>query len=86
MYMPTQYVEVEGKTKSPAYPMLYCQITKKFKGVDVYAGVENITNYKQKNPIIGYDKPFSPNFNASMVWGPLMGTMYYIGLRYTMWK
>lgn len=86
MYMPKQYVEMEGKTKSPAYPMLYAQVTKKFKGVDVYAGVENITNYKQKHPIMNYDRPFSGNFNASMVWGPLMGTMYYIGLRYTMWK
>ncbi len=86
MYMPKQYVASEGKTKSPAYPMLYGQITKKFKGIDLYAGVENITNYKQKNPIIGYDKPFSQEFNASMVWGPLIGTMYYIGLRYTMWK
>ncbi len=86
MYMPKQYVANEGKAKSPAYPMLYGQITKKFKGIDLYAGVENITNYKQKNPIIGYDTPFSQEFNASMVWGPLMGTMYYIGLRYTMWK
>lgn len=75
-----------GGGESPIYPMLYAQVTRKFKGVDVYVGAENLTNYKQSNPIINADTPFSKTFNASMVWGPLMGTMVYAGMRLTLWK
>jgi hypothetical protein len=66
--------------------MMFAQITKKLNLVDVYVGVENITNYTQKNPIMNATAPYGKDFNASMVWGPLMGRMFYIGMRYTMWK
>lgn len=83
---PCSLPEFMGGGNSDVYPMMFAQITKKVGMVDVYAGVENITNYTQENPIIGADKPFSKDFNASMVWGPLMGRMFYIGMRYTLWK
>lgn len=75
-----------GGGESASYPMLYAQITRKFKGLDVYIGGENLTNYTQKDPILNYDRPFSSNFNASMIWGPLMGTMVYAGIRLTLWN
>jgi hypothetical protein len=75
-----------GGGNSDVYPMLFAQITKKLNMVDVYVGVENITNYTQKNPIMNATAPYGKDFNASMVWGPLMGRMFYIGMRYTMWK
>ena len=75
-----------GGGNSDVYPMFFAQITKKLNMVDVYVGVENIGNYTQKNPILNADRPFSKDFNAAMVWGPLMGRMFYIGMRYTMWK
>ena len=75
-----------GGGESEVYPMFYAQITKKFRGVDVYVGVENIGNYMQENPIISAEDPYSPNFNASMVWGPLMGRKFYAGMRLTLWK
>ncbi len=71
---------------SSAYPLLYAQITRRFKGFDVYLGGENLTGYTQKNPIIGADDPFSESFDASCVWGPLMGTRIYLGIRLTIWK
>ena len=71
---------------SPAYPVLFAQITRKFKGVDVYVGVENITNYRQEHPIIGAENPWSPDFNASVIWGPLTGVTAYAGVRFTLWK
>lgn len=83
---PVELPQFMGGDNTSIYPMLYAQITKKFRSVDVYAGVENITNYKQKNPILAPDKPFSQQFNAAMVWGPLMGRMAYIGMRFTLWK
>jgi hypothetical protein len=48
----------------------------------VYAGSENLTGFVQKNPFISADNPNSPDFDASMVWGPIMGRMIYVGLRY----
>lgn len=71
---------------TPIYPVLFLQVTRKFKGVDVYVGVENMTNYKQKNPIISADDPYAPDFNASVIWGPLMGIKVYAGMRFTLWK
>ncbi|MEG0518224.1 MAG: TonB-dependent receptor [Bacteroidales bacterium] len=75
-----------GGGESAIYPMLYAQVTRKFKGLEVYIGGENLTNYTQKDPILNYDRPFSSNFNASMIWGPLMGTMVYAGIRFTLWN
>ncbi len=74
---------VEGEY-SPVYPMFFAQVTKRFKGLDVYVGCENIANYMQDNPIISAANPASEDFNASVVWGPLMGRKIYLGLRWTL--
>ena len=84
---------------SPAYPLLYLQVTKRFKGIDIYLGAENLTNFRQKHLLVGtpvegmsaHDEMASvntalPDFDASAVWGPIMGTKVYVGLRYTLWK
>ena len=72
--------------RTPVYPMLYAQVTRRFKGWDVYVGAENLTNYTQKNPIIGADNPRQPTFDASCIWGPLMGIKAHVGFRFTLWK
>jgi len=71
---------------TPAYPLVYAQITRRFKGFDVYLGGENLTGYVQPNPIIGAENPFEKGFDASLVWGPLMGVKVYAGIRMTIWK
>ncbi|CCY37726.1 tonB-dependent receptor [Alistipes sp. CAG:831] len=71
---------------SPVYPVLFAQITRKFKGVDVYIGAENLTNYRQKHPILEAGDPWSSDFNASVVWGPITGITVYAGVRFTLWK
>lgn len=86
MRLPDFAAKEWGMETSPVYPTLYAQVTRKFKGVDVYVGGENLTNFTQKNAILGADRPFSSDFNASCVWGPLMGIKVYAGLRYTLWK
>ena len=68
------------------YPLLYAQVTKRFKGFDIYVGGENLTNYTQPNPIIGWENPWQTGFDASCIWGPLMGTRVYAGVRMTIWK
>ncbi|MBW6478663.1 MAG: TonB-dependent receptor [Bacteroidales bacterium] len=70
--------------ESPAYLIMHGQITRRWQNFDLYVGGENLTNYKQHNPIIGASNPFGENlFDASMIWGPIMGRMFYLGLRYS---
>lgn len=83
---PARIPTFAGGGESPVYPMLFAQVTKKFRDLEVYVGAENLTNYKQENPILDSQNPYSENFNASMIWGPLMGTKVYAGLRFTLWK
>lgn len=74
---------VDGQSYSPAYETVHAQVTRKFKKWDIYAGVENLTNYKQKHPVLGYEDPFGEGFDAGMIWGPVLGRMFYAGLRYS---
>lgn len=74
------------KSTFGSYIILNAQITKNFRTWSVYAGAENITDYKQKNPIISPENPFGDNFDATMVWGPTMGRKFYVGLRYAIGK
>ena len=67
---------------SPDYITIHTQVTRKFKKWDAYLGVENLTGYTQKHPILGYDAPFDPGFDAGVIWGPLLGRMVYAGIRY----
>ena len=72
---------------SDAYAVMNAQVTKtlgKNSNFDIYVGGENLTNFFQKNVIIAPDQPFGPYFDASMVWGPVTGRMFYGGLRYTL--
>ena len=72
--------------RTPVYPMLFAQVTRRFKGWDVYVGAENLTNFTQKDAIIGWENPRQASFDASCVWGPLMGIKAHIGFRFTLWK
>jgi len=68
---------------SPSYIQMSGQITKQFGSRwDVYAGAENITNFTQNPLIISAAQPFSPYFDASIVWGPVNGRMVYAGMRF----
>lgn len=83
---PCRLWDFMGGGESQAYPLLYAQVTKRFKGVDVYIGGENLTNYRQKDPILYASDPFDSRFDASCVWGPLAGIKVYAGVRLTIWK
>ena len=80
----------DGRT--PVYPLLYAQITRRFRGFDIYAGVENITNFTQKHVLVGDRNaagewtPWTPGFDASCVWGPIMGRRINLGVRLTLWR
>lgn len=68
---------------SPAYSLMNTQITRVFSSVfEVYVGGENIGNYTQSKVIVGAANPFGASFDASMVYAPIFGQMYYAGLRF----
>jgi len=75
-------VEFRMDERSPSYYILHVQITKRFRNLDIYAGAENLTNYKQENLIIDAENPFGNNFDASMTWGPVDGRRFFAGLRF----
>jgi outer membrane receptor for ferrienterochelin and colicins len=68
---------------SPAYIQMSAQLSKQIgKKWDVYVGVENGTNFTQKNLFIDGNHPFGPYFDGSIVWGPVNGRIGYLGLRF----
>ena len=68
---------------SPDFFLMNAQASKAWgEHFELYAGVENLTGYKQENPIVASEQPFGPYFDSSMVWGPIFGRMTYVGLRF----
>lgn len=69
-----------------SYFVLNGQISKEFDAFSVYLGGENLTNFKQENPILAYEDPFGIKygksyFDSSMIWGPILGRVIYAGVR-----
>ena len=83
--MPTAYTTSDGlpswDDRYSGYEQLSAQVTRFFRHWSIYAGGENITGFKQKNPIINATNPWSANVDSTMIWGPLHGAVYYIGVR-----
>ena len=68
---------------SNSYQLVNSQVTRVFsKKFEVYAGAENLTNVKQKNPVLGSDNPFGSNFDTTIVYAPVFGRSIYMGLRF----
>ncbi len=78
--------EFQLKENSPGFFMVHSQLTRKFNRLELYTGVENLTNFRQENAIINAENPFGDHFDATMVWGPLTGRMFYAGLRFNLKK
>ncbi|NBW30517.1 MAG: TonB-dependent receptor [Flavobacteriales bacterium] len=72
--------------KSRMYPMMNAQITHIYKKFDFYIGGENLTNFRQRDPIIDASNPFGSKFDATNICGPLTGVNIYVGIRYAIAK
>lgn len=85
-YTSNSPIEYQRREYSPAYWNIVSQITysTKWKNNEfkIYIGGENINDFKQNNPIVAAENPYSPYFDASMVWAPIYGRMLYAGIRY----
>lgn len=83
--MPAPYEKSDGtqswNTRFKSYEQLSAQVTRWFRHFSIYAGGENLTGFKQKNPIVSAENPWSNEFEPTMIWGPVHGTMFYAGVR-----
>lgn len=88
--MPESYALPSGERSwvgsYKAYGQLSGQVTRYFRHFSLYIGGENLTNYKQKNPIIGHQNPWANSFEPTMIYGPIEGAMAYVGIRLNLGK
>jgi outer membrane receptor for ferrienterochelin and colicins len=87
--MPSPYTNADGtpswNERYKGYPQLSAQITRFFRLGSIYAGAENLTGFTQKNPIIAANDPYGPNFDSTMIWGPVQhGSKFYVGIRFNL--
>lgn len=84
--MPAPYKLPDGNMswgpRFKAFPQLNMQVTRWFRQFSIYVGGENLTNFKQKNPVVWSSDPWSSYFDPTTVWGPIHGAMAYVGIRY----
>lgn len=71
------------ENESAIFPQLSGQITHVYKRWQFYLGGENLLNYTQHHPIIDEENPFGQYFDATRVWGPIMGVNVYAGVRFS---
>lgn len=80
-FLPEQY---RLPVRTPSYMLLQIHINYFLKQWEFYAGVENILNYTIDRAIILYQSDVETYFDASLIWGPMMGRKIYAGVRLTL--
>ena len=75
--------EMQREDEFDSFQIFNTQITRFFRNWNIYAGIENISDYTQNSPIIDAENPFGDNFDSSLIWGPLMGRKIYFGFRFS---
>jgi outer membrane receptor for ferrienterochelin and colicins len=73
--------EFRMPNESPTFATLNAQVSYAFKVIDIYVGGENLTNVRQTHVIISPANPFSGYFDSNFAWGPVVGTIGYVGIR-----
>ncbi|MBK8700515.1 MAG: carboxypeptidase-like regulatory domain-containing protein [Saprospiraceae bacterium] len=77
---PEQYRQ---PASSDPYQQLDFQLTHRWTDLQIYGGIENIFDFRQDFPILGYDQPFGNFFDPAFNWGPTKGREFYLGVRYS---
>ncbi len=73
----------DNQNTSPSFALINTQIKKQWaKKLETYIGVENLLNFMQPNPIINPSHPFEQGFDATQIWGPIMGAIIFVGCNY----
>lgn len=78
----TNQPENQRPDYSKPFATVNFQLSKTFREkLEAHIGIENAFDYKQDMPIVSANNPFSPDFDAAMIYGPVMGRMIYVGIR-----
>lgn len=85
-YTDESHTALSWDSRFPAFAQLNAQVTRWFRHASVYVGGENLTNYKQKNPILEAHTPWNNTFDATQIWGPVHGILVYAGVRFNLEK
>lgn len=84
--LPTSFLDAiknQSQKFSKPYTLINSQITHRLKQYEIYVGCENIFNFRQLQPIDGWQNPFGKQFDPTSVWGPTRGREFYAGVK---WK
>ena len=69
---------------SPDFITLNSQVSKKWKnGLEAALSIENLTGFRQKELIQFRELTKPASFDAARIWGPSIGQMVYLNLRYS---
>lgn len=68
---------------TPAYAILTLQVTHRIDQWEIQIAGENLNGFRQARPVLAADQPFSPQFDASLIWAPIMGRMATLTVRYS---
>ena len=80
--LPAQYERDEW---SPDFFTVNAQVNKVFdNGLEIFAGVDNLLDFRQLDPIVSATDPGNPYFDGNYAWGPVFGRNIYAGLYYTL--
>jgi len=58
------------------------QVRRALRRFDLFAGCENLFDFRQRRPILGWEQPFSRGFDPSFAWGPTRGREFYVGFNF----
>ena len=76
--------QLNSPTEFPSYTVMNAQVTRYFRYWNLYAGAENLLDYTQDHPVLDAERPFGNEFDATRIWGPVMGRRFYAGIRITL--
>lgn len=72
--------------QSDAYTIAGVQVRRALKRFDLFAGCENLFDFRQRRPILGWEQPFARGFDPSFAWGPTRGREFYVGFNFKIEK
>ncbi|MDO8971858.1 MAG: TonB-dependent receptor [Saprospiraceae bacterium] len=67
---------------SEAFSMAGVQVRRALRRFDLFAGCENLFDFRQRRPILGWEQPFARGFDPSFAWGPTRGREFYVGFNF----
>jgi outer membrane receptor for ferrienterochelin and colicins len=79
--LPNSFAENIERRYTKKYIQLNFNMLKKFKKAELFMGVENMTNFKQSEPILNVNQPYETGFDATQVYAPINGVTFYGGFR-----